>query len=268
MSVTSPAVDMPAAPKAARRHLLLQRLALIVLLLVLWQAGAAAAPDYLFPGPLATYDAFIRIFRDGSVGVHLSHTIYRVTVGFLISTVIGVPIGIILGSSRRLGDFFAPVLPILNSVSSAIWALVAVVWFGLSDMTPIFVALMTALPLIITNVWEGTRNVNLEWVELARSVRMPRVKVFWKIYVPAVLPFFFSGARLAFGFGARVSLVAEALGSSTGVGYMIVRSADLLQMSNVFAWSIMLTVMIVGIERLIIAPIESYLFRWRREAQL
>jgi ABC-type nitrate/sulfonate/bicarbonate transport system permease component len=97
---------------------------------------------------------------------------------------------------------------------------------------------------------------------------MPRWKIFWKIYVPAVLPFFFSGARLAFGFGARVSLVAEALGSSTGVGYMIVRSADLLQMSNVFAWSIMLTVMIVGIERLIIAPIESYFFRWRREAQL
>jgi NitT/TauT family transport system permease protein len=200
--------------------------------------------------------------------VHLSHTIYRVTVGFLIATVIGVPVGIILGSSKALGSFFSPVLPVMNSVSSAIWSLIAVVWFGLSDMTPIFVALMTAMPLIITNVWEGTRNVNPEWIELARSVRMPRYKIFWKIYIPAVLPFFFSGARLAFGFGARVSLVAEALGSSAGVGYMIVRSADLLQMSNVFAWSILLVATIVGIERLLIKPVESFLFRWRRETQL
>jgi len=265
--MTSSRAEVAAAPKAVRQHVILQRLALILIILGIWQALAATVPDYLFPGPLDTYEAFLRIARDGSIGLHLSHTIYRVTAGFLISTVLGVPIGIILGSSKALGEFFAPVVPIINSVSSAIWALVAVVWFGLSDMTPIFVALMTALPLIVTNVWEGTRNVNVEWIELARSVRMSRTKIFWKIYVPAILPFFFSGARLAFGFGARVSLVAEALGSSTGVGYMIVRSADLLQMSNVFAWSILLTVMIVGIERLIIAPIESYFFRWRRNAQ-
>jgi NitT/TauT family transport system permease protein len=267
MSVTAPPTEVIAAPKATRRNLLLQRLGLIAIILVIWQALSTTVPNYLFPGPIDTYDAFFRIARDGSVGTHLSHTLYRVTVGFLLSTIIGVPIGIVLGSSRKLGDFFAPVVPIVNSVSSAIWALIAVVWFGLSDMTPIFVGFMTALPLIVTNVWEGTRNVNPEWIELAHSVRMSWTKVFWKIYIPAILPFFFSGARLAFGFGARVSLVAESLGSSTGVGYMIVRSADLLQMSNVFAWSIMLTAMIVGIERLIIGPIESYFFRWRRDVQ-
>jgi ABC-type nitrate/sulfonate/bicarbonate transport system permease component len=157
-------------------------------------------------------------------------------------------------------------LPALNSVSSAIWALIAVVWFGLSDMTPIFVCLMTGLPLIITNVWQGTQSVSAEWLELARSVRMPRHKVLLKIYVPAVLPFFFSGARLAFGFGARVSLVAEALGSSMGVGYMIVRSADTLQMGNVFAWSILLVGTIALIDGLIIRPAEVLLFRWRRPA--
>ncbi len=253
---------------SARRwgSVVLQRVALAAGFVLLWHGAASSVPGYLFPGPLQTWAALERISADGSVAHHLGITLYRVTVGFLLATVIGVPVGIVLGSSKSLGGFFSPVLPALNSVSSAIWALIAVVWFGLSDMTPIFVCMMTGLPLIITNVWQGTQSVNTEWLELARSVRMPRRRILLKIFLPAVLPFFFSGARLAFGFGARVSLVAEALGSSMGVGYMIVRSADMLQMGNVFAWSILLVTTIALIDLLLIRPAESLLFRWRRPA--
>jgi ABC-type nitrate/sulfonate/bicarbonate transport system permease component len=267
MSVTGAQMALPAS-RVGSAHLktMLQRVALALLFLALWQAASSTVPGYLFPGPLQTWDAFLRIWKDGSIGLQLGVTMYRVTVGFVIAALIGVPLGILLGSSKTVGEFFSPVLPVMNSVSSAIWSLIAVVWFGLSDMTPIFVCLMTGLPLIVTNVWQGTRNVNAEWLELARSVRMPAHKVFWKIYIPAILPFFFSGARLAFGFGARVSLVAEALGSSAGVGYMIVRSADLLQMSNVFAWSILLVGTIAAVDGLIIRPTEAFLFRWRKEA--
>lgn len=264
---TAPSLVRKQNAGTSRLSIVIQRVTLALAFLFLWQAAASSVPGYLFPGPLATWDALLRIVKDGSIAVNLGLTMYRVSVGFFFATVIGVPLGILLGSSRVLGEFFSPVIPVMNSVSSAIWSLIAVVWFGLSDMTPIFVCLMTGMPLIITNVWQGTRNVNAEWLELARSVRMPAHKVFWKIYLPAILPFFFSGARLAFGFGARVSLVAEALGSSAGIGYMIVRSADLLQMSNVFAWSILLVGTIAGIDGLVIRPIEAYLFRWRKESQ-
>ena len=194
------------AQAAGYAHLrtILQRVALVLLFLALWQFAASTVPGYLFPSPIETWEAFLRIWQDGSIGLQLGITMYRVTVGFMIAAVVGVPLGILLGSSKTIGEFFSPVLPVMNSVSSAIWSLIAVVWFGLSNMTPIFVCLMTGLPLIVTNVWQGTRNVNAEWLELARSVRMPAYKVFWKIYIPAILPFFFSGARLAFGFGARV----------------------------------------------------------------
>ena len=138
-----------------------------------------------------------------------------------IAVVVGVPCGILLGSHRALGSFFEPVLPVLNTVSSAIWAIFAIIWFGLSAMTPIFVVLMTAFPLIVTNVWQGTQAVNADYVELAQALRLSRLKTLIKIYLPSILPFFFSGARLAFGFGWRVSLVAETLGSSSGVGYRL-----------------------------------------------
>jgi NitT/TauT family transport system permease protein len=152
-------------------------------------------------------------------------------------------------------------------VSSAIWAIFAVVWFGLSPMTPVFVVLMTALPLIVTNVWQGTQAVNADYIELARALRFSRTKTLRKIYVPSILPYFFSGARLAFGFGWRVSLVAETLGASSGVGYRLRQAADLIQTDQVFAWTLTQIAMMVLLEGAILRPLERYLFRWRRDVR-
>ncbi|TCT04383.1 ABC transporter permease [Aquabacter spiritensis] len=265
--MTDVAVPPPRKP-AKGVPLVIQRIALAGGFLLLWQIAASGVPSYVFPRPAATWAAIEHLFTTGVVWGHLGATLYRIVVGFLLAAAIGVPIGLLLGSSRRLGTFFSPVLPVMNSVSSAIWSLMAVVWFGLSDATPIFVVLTTGLPLIITNVWQGTKNVNADWLELASSVHMPKHKVLAKVYLPAVLPDFFSGARLAFGFGSRVSLVAEALGSSYGVGFMIVRAADLLQMSHVIAWSVILIATIALIESVVIRPAERHLFRWRKEAGL
>jgi NitT/TauT family transport system permease protein len=126
---------------------------------------------------------------------------------------------------------------------------------------------MTALPLIATNVWQGTQAVNADFVELSRALRFSRAKTLVKIYVPSILPYFFSGARLAFGFGWRVSLVAETLGASSGVGYRLKQAADLIQIDQVFAWTVVQIVMMLLIEIAVLKPIERHLFRWRRDVR-
>jgi NitT/TauT family transport system permease protein len=125
---------------------------------------------------------------------------------------------------------------------------------------------MTALPLIITNVWQGTQAANADYVELARALRFSRLKTWTKIYVPLILPYFFSGARLAFGFGWRVSLVAETIGASSGVGYRLRQASDLIQTDQVFAWTITQIAMMIVIEIGLLQPVERHLFRWRRDA--
>ena len=109
--------------------------------------------------------------------------------------------------------------------------------------------------------------VNADFIELAHTLRMPNWKVMIKIYFPTILPYFFSGARLAFGFGWRVSLVAETLGSSSGVGYRLRQAADLVQTDQVFAWTLTLIVMMVILEMGILRPLENHLFRWKKEAE-
>jgi NitT/TauT family transport system permease protein len=258
-------------PDAARRSVripvVLQRLALAVLILAVWWLVSLTTQPYVLPRPERVFARIVQLSQTGDLPMNILTTLGRVCAGFALAVVIGVPAGILLGSHRALGSFFEPVLPVLNTVSSAIWAIFAIIWFGLSAMTPIFVVLMTAFPLIVTNVWQGTQAVNADYVELAQALRLSRTRTLIKIYLPSILPFFFSGARLAFGFGWRVSLVAETLGSSSGVGYRLKQASDLIQMDQVFAWTIMQVAMMLVIELGLLQPLERYLFRWRRDVR-
>lgn len=245
----------------------LKRIALVLLLLTLWWLAARGSPAYVLPGPEKVWAAWRTLLVSDTFWLDLGITFYRVLVGFVLAAVVGCALGLILGSSRRLGDFFEPILAVTNTISSAIWAIFAIIWFGISNATTIFVVFMTAMPLILTNVWRGAQTVSADLVELAHSFRMSRAQVIWKVYLPTILPDFFSGARLAFGFGWRVSLVAETIGSSNGVGYRLRQAADLVKTDQVFAWTITLVLVMVVIEFGLLKPLEARLFRWRRQTQ-
>jgi len=255
----------PGSP--ARGRVFLQRCALLILFILLWWLVSLAMPVYVLPGPAHVFDRLVQLTVTGDLPSNLITTLLRVLAGFALAVAIGVPAGILLGSQRTLGSFFEPILPVMNTVSSAIWSIFAILWFGLSPLTPIFVVLMTALPLIITNVWQGTQAVNAEFVEIAQALRLSRAKTLVKIYIPSILPYFFSGARLAFSFGWRVSLVAETLGASSGVGYRLRPASDLLQTDQVFAWTIVQIAIMLAIEIGLLQPAEAYLFRWRRDVR-
>jgi NitT/TauT family transport system permease protein len=254
-------------PRHWRLPTALQRLALLLLALIVWWAASLNAPVYILPSPARVFQRIVDLTSSGDLPYNLITTLGRVLAGFALAVVIGVPGGILLGSNRALGTFFEPILPVMNTVSAAIWSIFAIIWFGLSPLTPIFVVLMTAMPLIITNVWQGTQAVNADYVELAHALRFTRAKTLVKIYLPSIMPYFFSGARLAFGFGWRVSLVAETLGASSGVGYRLRQASDLIQTDQVFAWTIVQIAMMLIIEIGMLQPAERYLFRWRRDVR-
>ncbi len=254
-------------PRQWRLDLIVQRVALVAMIVGVWWLASLSVPHYVLPGPARVWDSLKFLAGNGELWSNLGITLGRVGAGFVLATAIGLPLGILLGANKRLGEFFEPIIPVMNTVSSAIWAIFAIIWFGISNATTIFVVFMTAMPLIITNVWQGTRTVNADFIELARTLRMPNRKIMVKIYLPTILPYFFSGARLAFGFGWRVSLVAETLGSSSGVGYRLRQAADLIQTDQVFAWTLTLVVMMATLEMGALRPLENYLFRWKKEAE-
>ncbi|MFD1332284.1 ABC transporter permease [Methylopila musalis] len=268
-------VVMGGSPKPGRRPVRSQwlktvamRLGLLALFLALWQVASLGAPAFVLPGPARVWEAWSALVASPGFWRDLGVTFQRVVTGFALATVVGVGVGLLLGASETLGRFFEPLLTVINTVSSSIWAIFALIWFGLSDWTTIFVVFMTAMPLILTTVWQGSKTVNADYVELARAFRMSRAQILTKIYLPTILPLFFASARLAFGFGARVSLVAETLGASSGVGYRLRQAADLVQTDQVFAWTLTLVSLMLALEFLVLKPLETRLFRWKKRAEI
>jgi NitT/TauT family transport system permease protein len=243
--------------------ILLQRVLLFGSIGLIWWYASRNTPSFVFPGPVKVFGAIGDLLQSTTFRHDVGATMSRVFSGFLIAAVAGTVVGLVLGANRRLANFFEPVLAILNTISSAIWAIFAIIWFGISDATTVFVVFMTAFPLVLTNVWQGTTAVDRQYVDLARSFRMSQVQILWKIYLPTILPYFFSGARLAFGFGWRVSLVAETLGSSDGIGYRLRQAADLVQSDKVFAWTLLLVALMLVLEAGLLKPLERALFRWK-----
>lgn len=244
-----------------------QRLVLLGIFLAIWWLASQRMPSFVLPGPLKTWQALEALWHGDSLLHDIGITFSRVLSGFLLATLVGTVFGLALGASRLLAQFFEPLLAVFNTVSSAIWAIFAIIWFGISGATTIFVVFMTAMPLILTNVWQGAQTVDAQYVELARSFRMGRWQTLRKIYLPTILPYFFSGARLAFGFGWRVSLVAETLGASDGIGYRLRQAGDLVQTDQVFAWTLLLVAMMLLLEGGLLKPLERYLFRWKQRTQ-
>src|SRR5258708_18178642 len=163
-----------AARRPTRVPLIVRRLALALLLLAVWWLVSLAVPPYVLPRPERVFARIVQLSQTGDLPINLVTTLGRVLAGFALAVAIGVPGGILLGSHRALGTFFEPVLPVLNTVSSAIWAIFAIILVGLSPMTPIFVVLMTAFPLIVTNVWHGTQAVHADSGGLGQGRRFSR----------------------------------------------------------------------------------------------
>lgn len=247
--------------------LIVQRLILLAIFVLLWLLAARNMPAFVLPGPEKTFNALLMLWHNDTLLRDIGVTFSRVVSGFLLATVVGTLAGLALGASRRLAQFFEPLLAVFNTVSSAIWAIFAIIWFGISNATTVFVVFMTSMPLILTNVWQGAQTVERQYVELARSFRMSRVQTLLKIYLPTILPYFFSGARLAFGFGWRVSLVAETLGASDGIGYRLRQAGDLVQTDQVFAWTLLLVSLMLLLEGGLLKPLERRLFRWKSHTQ-
>lgn len=241
----------------------LQRLLLVGAVALLWWYAASRLPSFVLPGPEKVLVAITNLLHSQTFFHDLGATLKRVFSGFILATLVGTPLGLALGGSPSLARFFEPVLAVFNTVSSAIWAIFAIIWFGISDATTVFVVFMTAMPLILTNVWQGAQTVERQYIELARSLRLTRLQILLKVSLPSILPYFFSGARLAFGFGWRVSLVAETLGASDGIGYRLRQAADLVQSDQVFAWTVLLVALMLALEAGVLKPLERRLFRWK-----
>lgn len=211
----------------------------LFVLLAVWQAGsmllAQNMPLAHLLSPAATLGSLADLVGEGQLLPHIWASLRRVFVGLFFALLIGVPVGFMLGLSRRAEQTSGPAFQFLRMISPLSWMPVVVMLFGIGDAPIYFLLAFAAVWPIILNTASGVRNINKQWLELGRSLSATKNEMLFKIMLPAVTGDILNGLRLAIGIVWVVLVPCEMLGVNEGLGYFILDTRDRLAYSELMA---------------------------------
>lgn len=264
-SSDAPAAAGARAPVAVwQRWPLLVHVASVGVVVLGWAAVARLFPPALLPGPAAVLGRVGTILVSGQFAFHMAHTLIRVGVGFVAAFVVSLAFGILMGVNRTAEKFFEIEVLIGLTVPSLAWAVVALMWFGISELAPIFTIFIVILPLITVNMWQGTKALDQDLNEMARAFRVTRAEIVREVVVPQLVPYLLASTRFGLSLAWKVAVIAEMLGISNGIGYMIHYAFGVFSMEEVLAWTISFTLVMIALEYGLLNPLEARITRWRR----
>jgi NitT/TauT family transport system permease protein len=191
-------------------------------LVALWQSAVKISGTTVFPTPGQVLAGMADLIRHGVLLKYVIASLFRVTAGFGLALLIGIPFGLILGWFGRAFFAFNPVIQVLRPISPIAWIPVAILWFGVSDLAPIFLIFLASLFPITTAAIAAVQNIQLVYLRAARNFGVKGLELFKKIVFPAALPQIITGVRLALGVAWLVVVAAEMIAVNSGLGYLII----------------------------------------------
>jgi NitT/TauT family transport system permease protein len=240
-------------------HLLGDSLLLIVVLG--WWVYSSRVPEYIFPAPLTVGKTLLSLVIDPAMLMHTAATMVRVVVSLLLATA--------FGGLLALLAYYQPVMqeivhgrikPFLLSFPSIGWALLAIVWFKISNSAVIFVEVAVLTPFALVNVSEGLRDLDRELLEMGHSFTRWNWRVFRSVIWPQLYPFVIAATRMSYGVGLKIALVAEVFGAKSGLGYLMYQGEEAADTPMVFATCIAIVILFIIGDRFVFEPL-SRLYR-------
>jgi NitT/TauT family transport system permease protein len=144
-----------------------------------------------------------------------------------------------------------------------VWIVISLIWFGLSNMAPIFTTFMITVPVVAANVMEGVESVDRRLLEMGQIYRLSGWQKFRAIVIPSTVPHLVAGLKVGFGLALKVSVVAEIFGVTSGIGYVMNYSRETLATQMVFAWAVVMIAVMLVTDRLLFDRLTRRLERWR-----
>jgi NitT/TauT family transport system permease protein/taurine transport system permease protein len=239
-------------------------------LAVLWHFTTVTTqvlPAVYFPTPAEVQQALRQIalqgYADGRLHEHFLHSLLLVAMGFAAAISIGVPLGMLMGWSRRAEALVNPVFLLLRPIPPLAWIPLAIVWLGLGDAAKVLVIWFAAFVPALINSYAGVRAIEPHLVEAARSLGVPRAMFVREVLFPAALPLIFTGLRLSMQACWTTLVAGELIGAIVGLGHVLYQAGlDIYPAMIVVG---MLGVAVAGaLTTSVIAWIEARSMPWRR----
>jgi NitT/TauT family transport system permease protein/taurine transport system permease protein len=249
----------------SRRETLLTWALLLGGLLGAWSLAAATLPlpSYYLPPPSAVLGALTELTAKGILPLYVAESMRRILTAAVIALLVAVPLGLMLGMSRRVADFLFPILNFFQSVSGIAWLPLMLVWFGFGERTIVVAVNYTVIFPVMFNALLGVRSVPRIYVNAMRTLGAPRWRIVLDVLLPGALPSIATGMRLGLAYGWRALIAAEMLVGAHGLGFMIFSAQNFHLTARIMLGMATIGVLWVLLDYFVLRPIEeATIARW------
>jgi len=251
--------------KTAQRSIKYYVLLFYLLILVTWQAlfWAQIIPDYLFPSPVQVARRLWELGADNYLWPSVKATFQRMGIGFGISVTLGLLIGLFMGMSRVVNSCLRSLFLGLQTLPTAAWVPVSLLFFGLSDHGIYFVIIMSSAPAIAIAISDGIQHIPPIYLRAARTLGTPGYAMPTRVILPAALPSIVTGIKLGWTLAWHGDVSAELIKSSIGLGYLLQMGRELNDAAQVIG--VMVLTILIGLllDRFVFGLVQKRLLvRW------
>jgi NitT/TauT family transport system permease protein len=240
------------------------RVLLLLGLFLLWHVltETGALPRFFFGSPLTVVGNAARWFTSGKIYRHLGVTLIETVLAFGIGTVLGLVVGLWLALSPAASGLLEPYIKGANAMPRVILAPIFAVWFGLGILSKVALGVTLVFFIVFFNVYQGVKEVSPVVLANARMLGATRQKLLRHVYLPSATSWVFSSLHTSVGMAFVGAVVGEYLGSSAGVGYLILQAEGAFDINTVFAGILVLTACALLLDY-VVTILERRLLRWR-----
>lgn len=232
----------------------------ILILLILWYFVTPRFIDPLFlPSPSLVWESLVSLKNE--LPFYASITLFRVTTGFLLGSMIGLLIGLVMNWSKSISALLDPLIEVIRPLPPIVLIPFFIFWFGLGDLSQIVLIGLGCFMVMVVSTVVTARNVSPVYIRAARSMGASTFYIYRTCTLPAILPTLVSGLRVGAATGFGLTVAAEYLGAQGGLGYLIRNARTTLQTETILLAAILLGLESWGVDRLIRA-IGFHFTRW------
>jgi NitT/TauT family transport system permease protein len=234
---------------------LILSLSSFIFFLVIWSILTYGGfVDALFlPSPGRVFQAGVDLFLEFSFTTDIFNSTYRVMVGFIIAAIIGVPLGLIMGTFQVAEALTEPVVGFIRYMPASAFIPLFILWLGIGDVEKIAIIFVGSFFQLVLMVAVVAKNVHTDMLETAYTLGAKRFQVIRKVLLPASLPGILDTLRIIIGWAWTYIIVAELVASASGIGYMIISAQRMLRTGSIIFG--ILTIGMMGL-------VTDYFFKW------
>jgi NitT/TauT family transport system permease protein len=197
-----------------------------IVALAAWHAGVMATRTDIFPLPAEVMRGVAELARRGLLAPYVADSLRRVLFGYGAAAVAGIALGLLLGRAPFLQRLANPLIQLLRPISPLAWMPLAVIWFGVSELAPVFLIFLAAFFPVVVATLNAVRNIPPVYFQAASNFGLPRWRMTRRVIFPAIVPRVLAGLRIALGIAWMVVVAAEMLAVDSGLGYLIIDSRN------------------------------------------